>query len=103
MYYPHADMQFPSDAQRIQVVLGLLESGFGDRLLLAQDICFRSDLVQYGGHGYIVAGTGYYLATSYAAQSTSDEIAARCARVSSRRACRRRRSTASSPTTRVVF
>ncbi len=52
MYYPHADMQFPSDAQRIQVVLGLLESGFGDRLLLAQDICFRSDLVQYGGHGY---------------------------------------------------
>ena len=52
MYYPHANIQFPSDAQRIQVVLGLLEAGFGDRLLLAQDICFRSDLVRYGGHGY---------------------------------------------------
>ena len=52
MYYPHANIQFPSDAQRIQVVLGLLEAGFGDRVLLAQDICFRSDLVRYGGHGY---------------------------------------------------
>ena len=52
MYYPHANIQFPSDAQRIQVVLGLLEAGYGDRLLLAQDICFRSDLVRYGGHGY---------------------------------------------------
>ena len=52
MYYPHANIQFPSDAQRIRVVLGLLEAGFGDRVLLAQDICFRSDLVRYGGHGY---------------------------------------------------
>ena len=52
MYYPHANIQFPSDAQRIQVVLGLLEAGYGDRLLLAQDICFRTDLVRYGGHGY---------------------------------------------------
>lgn len=52
MYYPHADMQFPSDAQRIRVILNLVEAGLADRLLLAQDICFRSDLVSYGGHGY---------------------------------------------------
>ena len=52
LYYPHVDTQLPSDADRIRAVRGVLDAGYGDRLLLAQDICFKHELVRYGGHGY---------------------------------------------------
>jgi phosphotriesterase-related protein len=51
-YYPHVDTQLPSDAERINAVLGLLDAGLGDRLLFAQDICFAHELVRNGGYGY---------------------------------------------------
>jgi phosphotriesterase-related protein len=52
LYYPHVDTQLPSDAERIRVLLGLLEAGLERQVLLAQDICFAHELVANGGHGY---------------------------------------------------
>jgi phosphotriesterase-related protein len=46
------DTQLPSDAERIRTLRGLLDAGYAGRLLLAQDICFRHELVCHGGHGY---------------------------------------------------
>ena len=52
IYYPHVNAQLPSDAERIRALLGLLEGGCGDRILVAQDICFAHELVRNGGYGY---------------------------------------------------
>ena len=30
----------------------LIAEGFGDRILLAQDVCSKHRLARYGGHGY---------------------------------------------------
>ena len=52
LYYPHMDTQLPSDAERIRILLGLLDAGLERQVLLAQDICFRHELVANGGYGY---------------------------------------------------
>lgn len=36
----------------VELILRLLERGFGDRLLLSQDVCDNSQLTFYGGNGY---------------------------------------------------
>ena len=52
-HYPLADMDMPSDAQRMDVVKRAIdELGCGERIVLAQDICSRHRLTRYGGHGY---------------------------------------------------
>ncbi|MGH2371267.1 MAG: phosphotriesterase family protein, partial [Chloroflexota bacterium] len=51
-YYPHVNTQLPADSERIRTVLGLLDAGLGRQVLFAQDICFRHELVRYGGYGY---------------------------------------------------
>jgi phosphotriesterase-related protein len=40
------------DIWRADYVKRLVDAGFGDRLLFAQDVCFKSDLRTYGGYGY---------------------------------------------------
>jgi phosphotriesterase-related protein len=52
LYYPHVNQQLPSDTDRIRVLLSLVDAGFGDRVLVAQDICFAHELVAHGGYGY---------------------------------------------------
>jgi phosphotriesterase-related protein len=52
LYYPHVDTQLPADAERIETLGKLLQAGLADRVLLAQDICFRHELVGNGGYGY---------------------------------------------------
>src|SRR5206468_3702498 len=52
MYYPHVDTQLPSDEQRITALRSVVDAGYADRLLIAQDICFTHELVRHGGHGY---------------------------------------------------
>ena len=52
-YYPFdPTMATLSDAQRLDLVRGLLDAGHGDRILLSQDICTKHRLVAYGGHGF---------------------------------------------------
>lgn len=52
IYWDGRKRQHPSDAERIRMVLRLLDMGLGDRIVLSQDICLRHELASLGGHGY---------------------------------------------------
>ena len=51
-HYPLSDFDMPSDAQRLDFIRHVVDRGFDDRVLMAQDICTNHRLVKYGGHGY---------------------------------------------------
>jgi phosphotriesterase-related protein len=51
-FYPIAPIDMPNDATRISYLHALIEAGFGDRLLVSQDICTKIHLTRYGGEGY---------------------------------------------------
>ena len=51
-YYPLADLDMPSDAQRLDLIKDVVDAGYADRIVIAQDICTNHRLVRYGGHGY---------------------------------------------------
>ena len=42
----------PNDGGRIALVEAVITAGYGDRILLAQDICQKHRLAAFGGHGY---------------------------------------------------
>ena len=42
----------PTDAQRIQMVQLLLESGHKDKILVSHDVVCKHELRRYGGNGY---------------------------------------------------
>jgi phosphotriesterase-related protein len=42
----------PSDAQRINNVLALIEHGKSEHILLSHDVHTKHRLVDFGGHGY---------------------------------------------------
>jgi phosphotriesterase-related protein len=46
------DVDMPSDAQRLDLVRGLLDAEYGAQVLLSHDICTKHRLARYGGHGY---------------------------------------------------
>lgn len=51
-YYPLSPIDMPNDATRVDHLIRLIEAGYGDRLLVAQDICRKTALTAYGGDGY---------------------------------------------------
>ena len=51
-YYPLAPIDMPNDAARINYLMGLMDAGFGHKLVIAQDICTKVHLSKYGGEGY---------------------------------------------------
>ena len=52
-HYPLADMDMPSDSQRMDFIKRAVdELGCDDRIVMAHDICTQHRLVRYGGHGY---------------------------------------------------
>ena len=51
-YYPLADIDMPSDAQRLDFIQRIAGAGYSHRIVIGQDICTRHRLVRYGGHGY---------------------------------------------------
>ena len=42
----------PNDASRVDAILALIEAGYLEKLLISHDICFKTRLCRYGGHGY---------------------------------------------------
>ena len=50
-YTPHFDKK-PSDPERVEAVVELVEDGYTDRLLFSHDVAFKDQLVTYGGFGY---------------------------------------------------
>ena len=52
-YYTHnPKIDMPSDAKRIADIAWLSSQGFGDKIVIAHDICSKDRLLKYGGHGY---------------------------------------------------
>lgn len=43
---------FPADRDRIAGVVGLVERGWADRVLISTDMCMKFQLRAYGGHGF---------------------------------------------------
>ena len=51
-HYPLSEIDMPSDAQRMDFIVRLVNDGYGDRVVVAHDICTKHRLVRYGGHGW---------------------------------------------------
>ena len=51
-HYPLAPIDMPNDAMRVNYLMGLMDAGYGDKLVIAQDICTKVHLSKYGGEGY---------------------------------------------------
>tara|TARA_Y100000590_G_scaffold466472_2_gene641986 strand:+ start:6899 stop:7951 length:1053 start_codon:yes stop_codon:yes gene_type:complete len=51
-HYPLPGSYMPNDEQRLEKIQLLMNEGFGEKVLVAQDICTKHRLVKYGGHGY---------------------------------------------------
>ena len=51
-WYADQQVQCPSDEDNARAIAGLVKNGFGDRLLLSQDVFIKMMLSHYGGFGY---------------------------------------------------
>lgn len=51
-YPPNPDIDMPNDGARLKLIRGLAEHGHVERVLISHDICVRTRLTHYGGHGY---------------------------------------------------
>jgi len=51
-YYPLADIDMPNDGQRLKAIRTLINHGHLDQVVISHDICYRTRLRHYGGHGY---------------------------------------------------
>jgi phosphotriesterase-related protein len=51
-YYRLADIDMPNDAVRLRMIRVLIDHGHLARVVMSHDICYRSRLVRFGGHGY---------------------------------------------------
>jgi phosphotriesterase-related protein len=43
---------FPRDVERVAGIIELIRSGYGEQILISQDVCQKIELKKYGGHGY---------------------------------------------------
>ena len=51
-YYSAPTLDLPNDNQRVNEIMLLIAQGRLDQILISQDICWKSSLRSYGGHGY---------------------------------------------------
>ena len=51
-HYPLADIDMPSDAQRLDHIKRIADAGYSGRIVIGHDIATKHRLVRYGGHGY---------------------------------------------------
>ena len=51
-YDPNPFFDMPTDAMRMDTIAWVISEGYGDRVVVAHDICHKTRLVKYGGHGY---------------------------------------------------
>jgi phosphotriesterase-related protein len=51
-YHPMAPIDMPNDAMRLKAIQNLMNAGHLSKVLLSQDICYRTHLRTYGGEGY---------------------------------------------------
>jgi hypothetical protein len=51
-YYGLSDIDMPNDATRLELIRALIDHGHLDRVVISHDICYRTRLTTFGGHGY---------------------------------------------------
>lgn len=51
-YPPNPEIDMPNDGQRLRLIRALIDRGHLDQVLISHDICTRTRLSHYGGHGY---------------------------------------------------
>ena len=51
-FYPLSSLDMLSDAQRINFIVQLIDNGYVSKIVLAHDICFKTAITKYGGHGF---------------------------------------------------
>lgn len=51
-HYWMASVDLPTDRDRIRLIRDFAEAGYADRILVSQDICTKTRLHSWGGHGY---------------------------------------------------
>jgi phosphotriesterase-related protein len=51
-FYRLADIDMPNDAVRLRAIRALIDHGHLAQVVISHDICYRSRLVRFGGHGY---------------------------------------------------
>jgi phosphotriesterase-related protein len=51
-YYALSDIDMPNDAIRLRLIRKLIDRGHLDRIVISHDICYRTRLTKFGGHGY---------------------------------------------------
>lgn len=51
-FVAHQEVGMASDVQRLQALEAIIEMGYLDRIVIAQDNCFKTHWTRYGGTGY---------------------------------------------------
>ena len=51
-HYPFAPIDLPNDGMRLNLIAGLFARGHGAQVTISQDICTKTRLERFGGHGY---------------------------------------------------
>jgi phosphotriesterase-related protein len=51
-HYKWADIDMPNDGERLRVLRKLIDRGHLHQIVISHDICYRSRLSCFGGHGY---------------------------------------------------
>jgi phosphotriesterase-related protein len=51
-FYGLSDIDMPNDATRLRLIRALISHGHLDRVVISHDICYRTRLASFGGHGY---------------------------------------------------
>ena len=51
-YYRLSDIDMPNDAVRLRLIRALIDHGHLERVVISHDICSRTRLSAFGGHGY---------------------------------------------------
>jgi phosphotriesterase-related protein len=51
-HYWMGAVELPTDLQRLRLIRSFAEKGHGDRIAVSQDICTKTRLARWGGHGY---------------------------------------------------
>lgn len=51
-YWMDESYDLPTDYMRLDLIHGLLSEGFGGQIVISHDICTRTRLQSFGGHGY---------------------------------------------------
>jgi len=51
-YYPFQSVDLPNDGARLRLIRDLIDRGHLSQVLISHDICTKTRLATYGGHGY---------------------------------------------------